>query len=123
MNDLPIPAPDRSAIAGIEWPSLPSIEAMNLLGLQYIFSRTQWWKPERLSEHQFRQLDLLLAHAVETVPYYRERAAAFGGDGRKRPLTLERWRSFPLLTREIVQQQGRSGLMLSESIPPQHGRL
>lgn len=123
VNDFPIPAPDRSLIAGIEWPSLPSVEAMNLLGLQYIFERTQWWKPERLHEHQLRQLDLLLAHAVETVPYYRDRAGAIGGGGRMRPLTPERLRDIPLLTREIIQQYGRLGLMLSERIPPQHGRL
>ena len=54
---------------------------MNLLGLQYIFARTQWWKPERLHGHQFRQVELLLAHAVETVPYCRDRAATSGSTG------------------------------------------
>jgi phenylacetate-CoA ligase len=123
MTHSPIPAVDRSKVAGIDWPSLPSVEAMNMLSLQYMLARTQWWRPERLREHQFRQLDRLLAHAVETVPYYRERAPAYGGRGRKRPLSPERWRGFPLLTRASIQQYGRLGLLASEVIPAGHGRV
>jgi len=96
---------------------------MNMLGLQYMLARTQWWRPERLREHQFRQLDQLLAHAVETVPYYRERASAYGCHGRQRPLSPEHWRQFPRLTRSAIRQYGRLGLLASEVISPGHGRV
>ena len=116
-----LPAPDRSRVEGIAWPALPSVEAMNLLALQYMLDRTQWWPAERLREYQFRQLELLLAHAAATVPYYRERLGPAGYRPGKQRLTPERWRKLPLLTRAGIQQYGRIGLLLSELLPPGHG--
>ncbi|HLJ21790.1 MAG TPA: hypothetical protein VKU84_16410 [Stellaceae bacterium] len=110
-------------IEGIAWPALPSVEAMNLLALVYMLDRTQWWPAERLREYQFRQLEILLAHAAETVPYYRERLSGAGYGRGKQRLTPERWRKLPLLTRNAIQQYGRLGLLASERLPSGHGRL
>jgi phenylacetate-CoA ligase len=88
-----------------------------------MLDRTQWWSAERLRESQFRQLEILLAHAAETVPYYRERLDPAGYRPGKQGLTPERWRKLPLLTRNAIQQYGRLGLLLSEQLPAGHGRL
>ena len=38
----------------------------------YRFLReSQWWSKEKLEEYQMRQLERLLKHAYENVPYYR----------------------------------------------------
>ena len=121
LSAPPLPAPDRSRIEGIAWPALPSVEAMNLLGILYMLDRTQWWSADRLRDHQFRQLEILLAHAAETVPYYRERLGPAGYRPGKQRLTPDRWRKLPLLTRVGIQQYGRMGLLLSELLPPGHG--
>ena len=33
---------------------------------------SQWWSKEQLEEYQIRQLEKLLKHAYENVPYYRK---------------------------------------------------
>jgi phenylacetate-CoA ligase len=69
--------------------------------------QSQWWSAERLAQAQFRQLDVLLRHARDTVPFYRDRLTG-------------NWNSLPLLTRRNVQDAG-DGLR-SERVPPEHGR-
>src|SRR4029077_3871110 len=66
---------------------------------------SQWWSPELLQRYQFHQLERLIAHAYETVPFHRTRLAAAG----YRPgqvITPEFWRSLPLLERSDLQDQG-----------------
>lgn len=63
--------------------------------------KSQWWPPQRLREFQWVELQRLLKHAFESVPYYREKYIAAGislADVRS-------WDDFarlPPLTREEV---------------------
>ncbi len=66
----------KSSVTGMLWPGLPTATGSQLLALQFQLEQTQWWPPEQLRQHQFRQLGLLLNHAFETVPFYRERLHA-----------------------------------------------
>ncbi|HKU69310.1 MAG TPA: hypothetical protein VJQ51_00595, partial [Burkholderiales bacterium] len=109
----------RSAVPGIEWPAIPGQEAAALLALQFQLERTQWLPVARLQELQFRQLDVLLRHAWETVPYYRERwQGSYDPESLLTPETFER---VPLLTRSEVQAQGER--LYSARPPAQHGTI
>jgi phenylacetate-CoA ligase len=97
---------------------VPSADAAAQLSLLCTFEQTQWWSPEALERAQLRQLGSVLAHAASSVPYYRERLAGFDSSA---PLTRERWRELPLLTRRDIQDAGER--LLSERLPRAHGRL
>ena len=108
----------RSFLDGALWPAVPSQRGASVMALLFQFEETQWWTPERLLERQLRQLEALLRHAWESVPYYRMRLGA----ANYRPgsaLTLSLWRELPLLTRRDVQSWGRS--LASLRPPPEWG--
>jgi phenylacetate-CoA ligase len=107
----------RSAVPGIAWPAIPGPEAAVLLALQFQLEHSQWLAPERLREVQFRQLGVLLNHAYETVPYYRERWR--GVYDPARPLTPEVFSRLPLLTRSELQT--RFEALKSTGVPAAHG--
>ena len=115
MTGIRIPS---TAHNGIVWPALPAPGDAVLLALMYQFEQSEWWPPETLLAAQLSQLELLLAHAVRTVPYYRKRlkAAVKPGAGR---LTLERWRRLPLLRRQDIQESGPA--LVSRNLPKSHG--
>ena len=73
MKGLQIP---NSARTGISWPAVPAPEDAALLALQYQFEQSQWWPPETLLQAQLSQLEGVLAHAAQTVRFYRERLRA-----------------------------------------------
>jgi len=64
---------------------------------------SQWWSPQRLREFQWKELQQLLKHAFENVPYYRQKYAGAG-------IALEdirTWDDFarvPPLTRQEVNE-------------------
>lgn len=63
--------------------------------------RSQWWSPGQLREFQWSELRVLLQHAFETVPYYRQKYASAGiefGDIK----TREDFAKLPPLTREEI---------------------
>jgi len=107
----------RSSAPGIGWPAIPDQEGAALLALQFQLERTQWLPPERLLELQFRQLDVLLRHAWETVPYYRERWSGLYDPGA--PLTAAAFSQLPLLTRGDLRAHYEA--LKSRAIPPSHG--
>jgi phenylacetate-CoA ligase len=109
----------RSAVPGIAWPAIPGQEGAAMLALQFQLERTQWLSPEKLLELQFRQLDVLLRHAWETVPYYRE--CWRGLYDPSRPLTPEAFGRLPLLTRDDLRIRFAS--LRSASIPSAHGQV
>jgi len=64
--------------------------------------KSQWWSREKLEEYQKQQLNKLLSHAYENVPYYRK---VFDERGLK-PKNIQDFndlRKLPFLTKEIVQ--------------------
>ena len=90
---------------GIHWPALPNPDDAILLALQHQFEQSEWWPPEVVLKAQFRQLEMLLAHAARSVPYYSEQLRAVA-NLRLGELTPEMWRRFPILRRRDVQQAG-----------------
>ncbi len=112
----PIP---RSAIAGIEWPALPNLWQAEVLSLLFQFERSQWWSPEALLAHQYRQLAHLVRHAASTVPFYRERLA--GLRPFEPPLAVAAWRALPVLTRVEIQEAGDA--LLSAAVAKSHGPI
>jgi phenylacetate-CoA ligase len=107
----------RSAVPGMVWPAIvPPMDA-DLLALQYQLERSQWFPPDMLEDLQLQQVTSLLRHAVETVPYYRERASSYtvSKDGE---LDWDAWRSIPLLQKKELQSFNDE--FISTAIPPAH---
>lgn len=109
----------RSSVSGIDWPAIPSAGAATALAMQYQLEQSQWWSPEALQAMQLRQLSQLLAHAYETVPFYRERLGAASFDSAQ-GITPEQFDRLPLLSRQDVQRAGKS--LLSDRVPQDHGK-
>ncbi len=109
----------RSSISDIVWPGIPSEAASTLLAIQCQLEQSQWWPAETLLEFQFRQMESLLRHAHQTVPYYRE---VFDGASvtPTQPLTPDRWAQIPLLTRNALQDRAED--LLSTDLAREHGK-
>jgi len=107
----------RSYVDGIAWPALPSRHGAAIQSLLFQLDQTQWWPEQRLVERQLAQLQALLEHAYQTVPYHRMRlgAAGFRPGGS---LTEADWRALPLLTRRDVQNAGKA--LASLKLPPEY---
>jgi phenylacetate-CoA ligase len=85
----------------------------------YQMKESQWWPREQLRAQQLRQLELLLAHASRTVPFYQGRLTAIAGL-RRGELTMEHVGTLPLLTRGAIQEAGDS--LHSVALPKEHGK-
>ncbi|MDP1708752.1 MAG: hypothetical protein Q8L89_06780 [Gammaproteobacteria bacterium] len=96
-----------SHLPHILWPAAPSPAGAQLLALLFQLQDSQWWPANKLEAGQFRQLHGLLAHAWETIPFYRDRltAAGFHPD---HPLKRKQWQRLPILTRSEVQAAGEA---------------
>ena len=69
----------------------------------HFLQRSQWWSRERLEEYQFSQLEKLLKHAYDCVPYYRR---LFDETGLK-PSHIQNFedlKSLPYLTKDMFRQ-------------------
>lgn len=108
----------RSVVSGISWPAMPGPAATELLAILYQLEQSQWWSPEALLEQQLRQLQPLLMHACQTVPFYRQRFDRIGFKPAA-ALTPDIFARLPLLTRSEVQTAGDS--LRSRQIPASHG--
>ena len=117
VTDLPIP---KSVRSGIIWPAIPDPANGRLLALQQQFEQSQWWPVETLRQHQLHQLEQLLAHAVGTVPFYRDRLRPLAGLSPG-GLTMEAFRQIPVLRRTEVQEAGPAHI--SNRLPKGHGRM
>jgi phenylacetate-CoA ligase len=93
--------------------------AATLLALEYQFEQSQWWTPAQLEAAQLRQLQALLLHCWETVPFHRPRLEAAGWSPTSR-LDMAVWRGLPLLTRDEIQSAGAA--LHSTTLPKSHGR-
>lgn len=109
----------KSSLPGIVWPAVPAPPGAALLALQFQLQQTERMSPAELEAWQFRQLRAVVTHALNTVPWYRERLAA-AGLAPDRDITPEAFRRVPLMTRRDVQAAGDA--LLSTAVPPDHGR-
>ena len=108
-----------SALREIRWPAIPNARAAALFALQFQLDRSQWWSAEILLAHQLRQLEVLLAHAARTVPFYGERLCALA-DLPPGSLTMDAFRTIPVLKRAEIQEAGTA--LVSSALPADHGR-
>ena len=108
----------RSSIPGIVWPGIPAQAESLLMALQFQLERSQWLSPESICELQLRQLGILLRHAHQTVPYYRQVLNDADIDPAA-PLTVERLRDVPLLQRDTLQDRRQE--LLSNNLADAHG--
>jgi phenylacetate-CoA ligase len=106
----------RSGVAGNIWPAIPSQAGARLLAMLFQLEGTQWWTARQLIDHQLMQLRMLLRHARETVPYYKDRLPHIRAD---EDLTLTEWRALPLLTRRDIQDAGNA--LFSRVVPAEFG--
>jgi phenylacetate-CoA ligase len=97
---------------------LPPVNAQ-VLALQLQFDMTQWWPADRLEAHQLRQAELLIAHALRYAPFWKKRLAAIG-KLRRGALTMERFRSIPIMVRTDIQDAGTD--LFSTHLPADHGK-
>ena len=95
----------RSSRTGIGWPGIPRRGAAEVLALQYQLEDSQWWPAETLRRHQLDQLELVLGHALGTVPFYGDRLAFLKG-AKRGTLTPEVVRQIPILDRTDIQDAG-----------------
>jgi phenylacetate-CoA ligase len=96
-----------SAFPETQWPAVPSTYAGGLLGILLQLEHTQWWSATQIAEQQSHQLQIVLNHARDSVPFYRDRIVS--------------WNDIPLLTRRDVQLAGPS--LHSSKVPVDHGRV
>lgn len=93
--------------------------AAQVLALQYQLEQSQWWSAERLREHQFEQLQLLLQHAWDSIPFYRYRLEK-SGFKPKRTLSAQSFRKIAIISRRGVQAAERK--LASSKLPKSHGK-
>lgn len=113
---MPVP---RSTVPGVVSPAIPGRMASLLLSVLYQMDQTQWLSPEELFAQQARQLRLLLAHAGEQVPFYRQRFADAGIDPAAE-VTRETFARLPVLGREELQAAGEA--VHAAVLPKSHGK-
>jgi phenylacetate-CoA ligase len=108
-----------SAVPGSAWPAIPTPEAAMVLAVLQQLEQSQWLDGAQLLARQVRQLEPLLRHAHESVPWYRERwAGKFDPDDT---LSYDAIRRLPLLTRRDIQDGFTR--MRSDRFPPHHGQV
>ena len=96
---------------------MPGPAAAQVLAMVFQLQRTQWLAPQDLQALQLRQLTMELAHAVNTVPYYRQRLAPLWTPQTE--LTWDIFRRLPLLTRRHLQDHHAE--LVSNAPLAQHG--
>jgi phenylacetate-CoA ligase len=114
-NPFPLP---RSAVKEVSWPAFPNGRDAIVLALQHQLDESQWFGPERHLQNQFRQLEVLLRHAIETVPWYQDRLPAPSQRGGGW-LDLDVWQALPVLRRADIQEAGPD--LVSREVPKDHG--
>jgi phenylacetate-CoA ligase len=109
-----------SMISGIFWPAIPHSRGASLLAMQFQLEQSQWLPITELERHQFDQAAVLLRHALDTVPYYREKYGALTVPGPGK-LNWDAWRNLPMLERSEAQEHGER--LKSVAVPPSHGNI
>ncbi len=99
---------------------MPRSNAALRLALLHQLETNQWRSPAEIRQLQFRQLNRLLHHVSNTVPFYRQRLHDCGLTG-ERAVTPEDWLRMPPLTRSNIQKAGES--LISSELPPEHGKI
>jgi phenylacetate-CoA ligase len=110
-------SPVCSAVQGIAWPGIPQDNAAQLLAACFQLERSQWWTAKALQDHQLRQLQLVLRHALATVPYYAESFRGLDVDS----LDWAGFLALPHLQRNTLQAEFDA--LISRQCPKSHGNV
>lgn len=87
--------------------------------LHAMFSESMYWPSSRMHDYQLSQLESLVRHAKQHVPFYAKRLdCLFKPDGS---IDWLRWRDIPILSREEVRDSGDA--MMSRVVLPLHGAV
>lgn len=89
-----------------------------MLAIQWQLERSQWWSPEAILEHQFHQINALIAHAVANVPFYRDLLEQSGVENLQ-ALNAETFRKFPILGKPSIREHETA--LRAAVLPPGHG--
>ena len=116
MQDLPF----RTSVPAFAWPASITGRAAEVLGIYHQLARSQWWPAERLRAAQLRQLQVLLQHAAQNVPFYRTRLRDAGFDPAAK-LDEASWTRIPILTRHDLQSRGAR--LRATLLPPELGPI
>ncbi len=109
----------KSCLKGIRFPAaLDSVAAKLLAGI-YQLEKSERWSPVEMEEEQFKQLEMLLKHAEQKIPHYREKLKKTDIT-KDLKLDLELWNSIPILTRSELQRISEE-LIVQEPLNS-HGR-
>ena len=111
----------KSAFPEIKWPAFPSPTQAIFMALAYQLEKSERLVPEKLLEYQLQQLDALLSHAYETIPFYRKRLEQLGIKPHEDPITLDKWQNIPTITRDDIQVNGEE--LICQSLPKHHGQV
>lgn len=101
----------------IAWPAIPNEAGALMMALQLQFDESERWPPDRMRDHQLRQVARLAEHAFEVSPFWRHRLSEAGYRRGADPATW--FDGLPPLTR--AQAQAASRALLAEPVPPGHG--
>ena len=115
------PSPTRDSVSASDlliWPGVLGRHGAAVGSILQQIETTQWWPAERLRDQQFRQIEVLLAHARAQVPFYRDRLTSAGFDAGK-PLTAEVWDNISVLSRADIQAAGDN--LFCQQPPDNHG--
>jgi len=110
----------ESGRAGMVWPALPGRNNAVLLSILHQLEETQWWPAETIARRQFAQLETLVAHAFDSVPFYRSRLKEVVALPRG-ALDADAWRTVPLLARGDFADAGEA--IVSRAVPEGHGAV
>ncbi len=110
----------KSSKYGIQWPAVPGPMGSQLLAVQQQLDISQWWPAEVLWEQQQQERERLLTHALETVPFYRDRFRRAGLTAEA-ALKPAQWRTIPIFHRRDLQEAGTAPF--SKTVPKIHGRV
>ena len=66
-----------SRITDASWPAIPTSRASQLLAVQFQLEQSQWLPAEKLRQFQWQQLQRVVQHAYQHVPFYRERDRSY----------------------------------------------
>lgn len=110
----------KSQIEGIRWPAIASPVSSALLAILFQLERSQWWDPGQLSHWQFAQLAVLLEHAYQTVPFYRQQFDAIGFSPTS-TIAPEDWSRLPIVQRAALESAGAQAV--TTALPAAHGRM
>lgn len=107
-----------TSVPELVWPGIPSQNGAMMMSMLYQFEHSQWWDSETIKTFQLEQLEHLLNHAVQTVPFYKKHfeKADLKFSGR---LTVDEWQRVPILEREVLQENEAE--LISQHIPEHHG--